>query len=253
MNNLEILNGFSDLEKTLVHLSKDYIQSAYISIGSKINENIVHLGKDTTRSNSIFQMIPQFLQNPESNSDKLKCIIVIDQFNKSSLNENIRQLQHYMTRIMKIVIINYEIKESEETYFQEKLQYLFQHFIFLDPEEIMICNYVKFLNEPNLNEKYTKEMVPRIIQDSLKDSKFKDCHYEWFGYNSLLYNFIYKKISYMNLYNSLLSLKHVLTNKTYRNANDEKIAKNVFNITDFEYFSVKGPPSLNDILSIYMV
>lgn len=252
MNNLEIINGFSDLEETLVHLSKDYIQSAYISIGSKINENTVHLGKHTTRSNSIFQMIPQFLQNPESNSDKLKCIIVIDQFNKSSLNENIRQLQHYMTRIMKIVIINYEIKESEEAYFQEKLQYLFQHFIFLDPEEIMICNYVKFLNEPNLNEKYTEEMVPRIIQDSLKDSKFKDCHYEWFGYNSLLYNFIYKKTSYMSVYYSLTSLKHILSNKTYRNPNDEKIAKNVFNITDFEYFSVRGPPSLNDILSTYM-
>ena len=253
MNNLEILNGFSDLEKTLVHLTKDYIQSAYISIGSKINENIVHLGKDKTKSNSIFQMIPQFLQNPESNSDKLKCIIIIDQFNKSSLNENIRQIQHCMTRIMKIIIINYEIKESEETYFQEKLQCLFQNFIFLDPEELMICNYVKFLNEPNLTEKYTKELVPRIIQDSLKDSKFKDCHYEWFGYNSLLYNFIYKKTSCVNVYRSYMSLKYILSEKTYRNHSDEKIAKNVFNITDFEYFAVKGPPSLNDILSIYMI
>ena len=68
---IKILNGFSEINETLVKYNSENIEFLYISIGSKFNEQRVMLDKTINNTNALYQMIPQFLQNPENESGNL--------------------------------------------------------------------------------------------------------------------------------------------------------------------------------------
>ena len=73
---IDINNIIDDIQ----NIKKDEIDFAYISIGSKFNNDVVHLKNKELLTNANYQMIPQFLRNPHE--DKYKYVIIIDHFNK---------------------------------------------------------------------------------------------------------------------------------------------------------------------------
>ena len=246
---IKILNGFSEINETLVKYNSENIEFLYISIGSKFNEQRVMLDKTINNTNALYQMIPQFLQNPENESGKHKCIFIIDDFNKNSLSKNINLLKTSLTSLIQVVIINYHISKSDEAIFHNGMTTILNHFKFLNEKECLICNYVKFLNEPNILESESRQYIPIVVSNILKDTKFHDRFYEWCGYKKNMFNLIYNHK--LNFYNLNIHLPAILKNKQINNDNDENILKNIYNITDFECFAEKGPNTLYDSILFY--
>lgn len=171
----------------------------YVSIGGKLNEQYVEFrgpDKVTGKSyptNSVYQMYPRFLEERSPNRRIL--IIAVDNFIDRFLYEKNKQcitdiLDHNVTFIM----INYQFTKETLTIFISYITRIAKNNE-IDKENLMICNYVKHLNEPNLREFRDEEMIPRTIQDVLNTLEFleyTECFYDWFGYRFYLYNFIYK-------------------------------------------------------------
>jgi hypothetical protein len=63
----------------------------------------------------------------------------------------------------------------------------------------MIVNYIRFLR-PNDFEYSVEESIPDNIDRILQSTMYKDCFYQWFGYQPNLYNIIYKYNSYRELF-----------------------------------------------------
>jgi hypothetical protein len=61
----------------------------------------------------------------------------------------------------------------------------------IPPLNMMLCNYVKFMNQPNLVEYEDELMIPKAIQNVLYKSKYENTYYEWYGYKMGLYDCIY--------------------------------------------------------------
>jgi hypothetical protein len=80
-------------------------------------------------------------------------------------------------------------------------------------ENFLICNFVKFLNVPNDFERMAEITIPETIQRVLNSSKniiYSERFYDWFGYNSSLYNYIYCYKLYQNHYTSMRRLETIL-------------------------------------------
>ena len=71
-------NNLDELLLKLIRIDKDDIDFFYISIGSKLNEPVVHLRNEKKISNACYQMIPQCLRNPHT--EKMKIVIILDSF-----------------------------------------------------------------------------------------------------------------------------------------------------------------------------
>jgi hypothetical protein len=169
-----------------LNLQYDYI---YISIGSKFNHKYVNTA--ISRTNAPEQMLPKFLHGRPS---KQILSVVIDVFpDMDSLQQNISLINDVLSDNIKCVLINKLCNQSFITSLIEKLTDYFQSYQ-IPPENCMICNYVRHMNEQNNSERESEDIIPSTIQESLQrcnDGKYDGCFYQWFGYRTHFYNYIY--------------------------------------------------------------
>lgn len=249
MSVLTFYNTIEELQIGLDGMNKNDIEFFYLSIGSKLNENYVNLKNNKKHSNASYQMIPQFLRNPDE-SAKLKIIIIFDSFNKSDFAKNRDVLMKNSTFLTKIFVVNMELRNENFHLFETFILNVINLFDFLDNKHFMICNFVKHMNEPNYQEKESENLVENKIPILLKNTKFENNYYVWFGYNNKLYNFVFNKKDFSNLMNHYPNVKKL---ESYIETNDYheeyiQISKNVYDLTDFENIYISGAPSLYDKL-----
>ena len=179
------------------------LNKVYVSIGGKFNAQYVQLNRKTQiETNSVFQMLPGFIQCKETYEDDQCIVIAIDDFqNKTNTIENIGLLNRHLIKGAHIILCNQYCTETFIASFMENLlEFLKQSNIY--KENFMICNYVKFLNEPND-----------------------------FGYNNHLYNYIYCYKLYRHNFIILQRLEQIIEQITYNS--NTKISFRDYNETNY--------------------
>jgi hypothetical protein len=170
----------------------------YVSIGSKINEQKVCFNRPTNIkqqsfcTNALNQMLPQFLRYRSEEQNILS--IIIDEFStEKQVNTNFINLHKNIDENTDILMINNHCtKIFLEEFIHTLMHILLRHNVC--EKHVMLCNYVKFLNNPNAIESNAEQMIPKTIQSVLdrpEYARYSYCFHEWFGYRFYLYNFIY--------------------------------------------------------------
>ena len=222
-----------------------HLNKVYVSIGSKFNAPRVILnGKNEIETNSLFQMLPWFLQMKETYDDDQCIVIIIDDFNnKANYVENINLLQSLPIQGTHILMCNVHCTEGFLTQFVDQLiEFLCQSNIY--SENFLICNYVKFLNTPNDFERMSETIIPETIQRVLncnKNNIYSERFYDWFGYNCSLYNYIYCYKLYRNNYTAMRRLETMLnrlaidpsTKIKFRDYNETNYWDKIYDITSY--------------------
>lgn len=175
----------------------DY-QCVYVSIGSKFNTSYSMINDKEVRSNAQYQMIPKFLKKEK------QLIIIIDRFKDEKIIQDHITYLNKKIECNKCIILNTYIEINLiNNILDILLPKLFDHYV--DPNNFIIANFVKFANRPNLLERESEKLIPLKIKeylDRFQDKTYKGCFYQWFGYNSYhLYNYIYNNeiFEYMNV------------------------------------------------------
>lgn len=186
-SNVTYCSTFTEV-KTILKEKNDY-KYVYISIGSKWNEQTYEYknryGHSKLRlTNSLLQMIPNFMKDREKS-----LIICIDDF------RDIENRMKNFSLIKREVDENMDFIFYDSTEFQSLLQFILETMT-ISPENLMIVNYVRFLHNPNVLEYKMECEIPEIIQNLLDPTIFKECFYQWFGYQVNLYNIIYNYSRY---------------------------------------------------------
>mgnify|MGYP000876611984 CR=1 FL=1 len=217
----------------------DYV---YISIGSKPNGRFVPFQIEHKRSNAYEQMFPVFLRTEEHRI----LILAIDIFDNKTLSQVSSNLNYELTHNIDFYLINQICDESFLTTFLNAIVSKLVEISF-SPSSLIICNFVRFMNEPNQIEKESENMIPQKIQSSLDNTVYDRCFYQWFGYRFQFYNYVY---NYKNLQdnsqtvirsiNSVESLLKNIKKKQHSTTvvQDEDvlyILKNIYNICDHNY------------------
>jgi hypothetical protein len=172
----------------------------YISLGGKINEQIVHYDHPCIKlhTNALYQMIPTFIQEL-AYIRKVMIVIVDDFHNEYSLQNNIRQVQSF-TNIMSninVVFVDYKLNTKNCNQFIETILNTIPSEI--KPDEFMICNYIRF-RHPNEIEMSLEDSIPVCIQTQLQvyqKGRFSKRFYQWFGYMFYFHNYIYNYNTYL--------------------------------------------------------
>jgi len=175
----------------------DYV---YVSIGSKMNEEHIHFNREdiTIKSNSMNQMIPQFLDHQPSDVQQL--VIIFDSFDDLDLRKQnlkyftddayTRENAHYM-------VVNTKINEKNlDVYICPILKKLNEYQ--LDCTNFIIANYVCYKRGTEQECEYSLEM-PKIVFNMLckpEFSTYSGCLYQWYGYAYYTYNYIYNYKNY---------------------------------------------------------
>lgn len=177
--------------------SKHTYSTFYLSLGGKINEDIVNWSYPRTinvPSNASYQMYPYHLRTyiPE----KRGIIVVIDQFSSAeSYEQNRTALDHILrdsNNNMDIIMLDQCISTS----FIERLVHtilppVFDHGI--ESTDCIFANYIRFRN-PNEADFHTEEIIPKTMQHALDkecSGKYDACFYQWYGYTYYQYHYIY--------------------------------------------------------------
>ena len=222
-----------------------HLNKVYVSIGSKFNAPRVILNdKNEIETNSLFQMLPWFLQMKETYDDDQCIVIIIDDFNnKANYVENINLLQSLPIQGTHILMCNVHCTEGFLTQFVDQLiEFLCQSNIY--SENFLICNYVKFLNTPNDFERMSETIIPETIQRVLncnKNNIYSERFYDWFGYNCSLYNYIYCYKLFRNNYTAMRRLETMLnrlaidptTKIKFRDYNETNYWDKIYDITSY--------------------
>lgn len=179
IDNFEKLDGY-------LYTKYDYV---YISIGSKFNQQRVN--RYIRRTNAQEQMFPLFLQG---RIDKNILLIVVDVFpDMDSIVQNTGLIDSAITENITCLVINQFCNHIFLTSFIEKMTDYFQSYQ-ISPVNCMICNYVRHMNTPNPIEQDSEDNIPSIIHNYLNtcnNGKYGSCLYQWFGYRTYFYNYIY--------------------------------------------------------------
>lgn len=192
----------TQLFDTVKHISSLInIHNIHVSIGGKINNNDRFMENN---NNAIYQMIPKYLQDKEQTS----IVIVLDKFSESDINycSNIIGNTHNLKT--HIILCNVF---CDRLFLAEFIPYIvdFANNHNCKPNNVIICNYVKFKYECNAVEHKSFTQIPSIIYSLLKNTEYIDSFYEWFGYNDHMYNYIYK-YTYYKLYRGAYSSLRLL-------------------------------------------
>ena len=179
IDNFENLDGY-------LSTKYDYV---YISIGSKFNQERVN--RYIRRTNAQEQMFPLFLQG---RFDKNILLIVVDVFpDMDSIVQSTDLIDSAITENITCLVINQFCNHTFLTSFIKKMTDYFQSHQ-ISHLNCMICNYVRHMNTPNPIEQDSEDNIPSIIQNYLNkynNGKYDTCLYQWFGYRTYFYNYIY--------------------------------------------------------------
>lgn len=195
LDNLEC-NSFHDYLQLLSDTGIKW-NKVYMSFGSKWNNLTVPaktFDNATWYSNSLDQMVPSFIRYQADTNYSV--VIIIDEFkdnrimniNKTLITQNIED-----TYNIRLCIVNKfcSTKEIVMDFTDKIVEFSNRHNI--RNEDFIICNFVKYLNQPNLLELSTSTFISSSINDVLKNTTYKNCLYEWFGYNYGLHTLIYNR------------------------------------------------------------
>jgi hypothetical protein len=234
------------------------LNKIYVSFGSKYNAPTVEFGDKTQQqTNSLYQMMPCFLQAKESYNDDQTLIIVIDDFhNKHNQIENYNLLQFYETDGTHIILCNSYCTETFVTSFMEYLME-FTSRLNISKENLMVCNFIKYLNMPNDFERMSANVIPIAIQrvlDLEQNRFYSECFYDWFGYRRALYNYVYCYKLYRHNYTATNKLEQILdemdanpmTKIKIRDYNETNFWDKIYDITEYGIDKYRMSMSLRD-------
>lgn len=225
-------NFIENLEQTVFEITANVsLSRIYVSIGSKLNnEQVFDPEHPSWRSNALDQMFPTFLCTP---LDKTICenntlIIIIDKFNSSEYSRNELLLSDRLKNTYRshIVIFNTLCSEKLIIPFMNYLLYMCKQNR-IESYNFMVCNYTKFSSIPNKQELSQSYFISPLINKLLnKTINYKECLYEWFGYDYSMYNFIctYNKMFNMQDNNGYRILKRILHKDNSSHIYQAKIA-----------------------------
>ena len=153
----------------------NYLQ-IYVGIGIKWHS----FDYDNSFFISRSQLLPSFLNKDGQKS----LILLIDTFTEYELRETQSKItdlneRHYNFDFR---IINSRFDESLKT---QLCSYLKRKTLFT-PENLWICNFVKFYNSPNKSEQTNRDSVGELFNEIARDSQFADCVYEWITQSAFL-------------------------------------------------------------------
>ena len=169
----------------------------YMSVGSKWNELVVPsktFDNSIWYSNSLDQMMPSFIRYQFESACTL--VIIIDEFrdnkslkiNKLLITQNIED-----TNNICVCLINKfcSSKDIILDFTNKVVEFSKRHNI--HNNNFMICNFVKYLNQPNLYELSSSTIISSSINEALTDTVYNDCLYEWYGYMYGLHTLVYNR------------------------------------------------------------
>jgi len=184
---------FTLLIDCLFHTEFKYV---YISVGGKYNENVVELNnlgkKKIIKTNSESQLCPSFLLEREVPI----LIICFDVFqNKASADKNREIIESRINPNIQFIFYDMQFTISSIC---EKISYMKTKFYLhnIPEKSIMICNFVRFLNNPSFSEQPFDFDLSDAIYNTLVHTPYNITFYEWFGYSLPFYNLIYNYNNY---------------------------------------------------------
>ena len=212
-------NFLQNFSNELANFPYRYI---YISFGSKLNCKYIELMGRKKKSNANIQILPKFLKE----TDQL--IIMVDYLTTNDSKED--HLKFINDELLqcnncKCIILNtYADENFINGVFDILLPKLIEHHI--NSNNLIIVNFIKFLNTPNESEKASALIVSKTIYyylEKFKEAIYLDCYYEWFGYRKVLYNYIYnfhalksQQVTIQHLY-EIETILQYLTNSSINN------------------------------------
>jgi len=175
------------------------IHNIYVSIGGKINNNDMFMDYN---NNAIYQIIPKYLQDDENTS----IVIVLDKFSNSDSSYCSNIIGNTYNIKTHVILCNIF---CDRLFLTEFIPYIveFARNHNCHPNNVIICNYIKFKYECNAVEHKSLTQIPSTIYSLLKNTEYVDSFYEWFGYNDHMYNYIYKYTYYKRYRGAYSSLR----------------------------------------------
>ena len=209
MNNIIETTGIIEFQNVFEQYTLSEYEYIYISIGSKFNQKIIEypMAKQTIKkvSNAKWQMLPGFIRCKKTLS------ICIDRFeNKEIKQENTRILKTEKEPNIEIIVCDIDgsiqLMEQMVRYITNSLNNQS-----ISKNNVIIVNYIRFIH-PNHTEIYLEEQLSSCIQKIVEKTPYNNCFYEWFGYQSNLYNIIYR---YNNriVYHIIYCIQNILQKK----------------------------------------
>ena len=203
----------------------DYL---YISIGSKFNEPNVNIDNKLINTNIYYQQIPSFIRSKPL--EKRVISIMIDTFNTENEILKAQQILHNISKTIPN-IRNYIINKFCNVEVINNIIPLiisFIHKLNIPSENFMICNYIKFIGQPNNLEQISEKTISSRIHTLLNTTPYEYCLYEWFGYHKSLYHYIfnYKKSKIIHQFNQYVHICLPIIDKIYYINNLDDILQN---------------------------
>lgn len=213
----QLVDCFTVFENKLkTYILTHNCQYVYISLGSKYNESHVnfHYPKKNTFTNSLYQMVPTFVRNMTYETNVLA--IIIDDFHDDILlDHNNKHLLHIIDdyQNIDIIMLDFCITLQNLPSMLDKIMNCISPKI--SSQQFMICNFICF-KRPNLQDAVLEEKIPQIVYNTLKNIQnglYKQCFYQWYGYNYYTYHYIYHYETYRNIHMfHCVSLSHIFKN-----------------------------------------
>jgi len=192
---------FAAYLKTLTNESHVF-NKIYLSFGSKFNEPYVNLKTHDDSpwfSNALDQMCPSFIRyRPDEAIENILVIIIDDFRNNKLLNQNmlllgqeLETLTHTRICLLDNLCNVKSLKEIMKNIIE------FAEMYNVENNNFMVCNFVKYMNLPNIREESNMRLITNHVSYILKKhDRYYDCLYEWFGYCDGLHTMVY---NYNNL------------------------------------------------------
>jgi len=182
-------DNYKEIYDNIFHRDYDYI---YFSLGSKYNYNNINVHN---------HLLPNFLLY--NNYKNILAISIDDYSNTYSLEKNINYINKNKSDNITYYLFNHicikqTIKPIIEYFLNKCIQY--------EISNIMICNYIKFINPKGTEIKNENDIPVEIINILKKNiyNKYSNCFYDWISYNKYNCNYL---CNYYYLDNKIIDYK----------------------------------------------